>query len=388
MMEPPSRGPVTLIVTIALIALVGALGAAIFLAASKSKKPPQAEVTPTPAPTPISVGTPTPKTTPTPDPLGDDIKHAEDAAALEDYFSALTQLANLQRKYPQDTTRLKSATDSIIAKLGSETDDFLTTEQLGRLAELLEDASQRGSTPAQMLLGKSYLSNDPGKAFSYFYRAANDGKNSEAMYQVGDLYASGRGMEQRDYEHAVEYFQKAGLYPQAIYSLGECYYFGNGVLKDNKRAWELLNTAANQYDNRNAQLLLGDMFQNGELGKPNYGEAARLYGEASKKGLMDARAKLILMEFMGRTVDGKPATGEPVLKHDTQVAMVEQFKQEADRGNRLAMFYYASCLLSPDLGLEDDKAGREWMEKSAANGCVFAQQFCDRNKWKYAQPPR
>ncbi|MGH8046099.1 MAG: protein kinase domain-containing protein [Chthoniobacterales bacterium] len=390
-MESSSRRktPITLVVTLALAVLVVALVAAIFLAGRHFQKPQQAGVTPTPTATPIAVATPVP--TPPPDPrkvaLDEAIKRAEDMAAIEDYAGALNLLKNLETQYPEAVAALQARADGVIAKLGGETEDFLTPEQLGQLSDLLQAASQRGSTPAQMLLGKSYLPDAPGKAFNYFYLAATKGRNSEAMFQLGDLYASGRGMEKPDYPQAVHWFQEAGLHPQAMYSLGECYYFGNGVPRDFKRAWELLNIAANQYGNRNAQLLLGDMFQRGELGKPNYAEAARLYGEAAKKGLNDARAKLILMEFMGQTVDGKPVTGEPVLKFETQKAQVERFKEEADRGNRLAMFYYASCLLSPNLGIADQKAGRELMEKSASMGCTAAKQFCDENDWKYTQPP-
>jgi serine/threonine protein kinase/TPR repeat protein len=383
---PPRRAgfPTSLLVTIGLVIAAGVLVAAILV--FREKPVPTADATPTPTATPLVVATPTP--TPTPDPLGDDIKRAEDMAAVENYADALGLLRGLREKYPQDTTRLKTATENIIAKLGSETDDFLTGERLEHLADLLDDASQQGSTAAQMILGKSHLPSDPKRAFNYFYLAAENGGNSEARYQLGELYASGKGMEQRDYTRAVEQFQKAGFHPQAIYSLGECYYLGNGVAKDNKRAWELLNVAANQYDNQYAQLLLGDMYQNGELGKPNYGEAARLYSAAAKKGLQDATAKLILMEFMGRIVDGKAVAGEPKLDHNTQVAMVERFRQEAERRNRLAMYYYALCLLGEELGIQDTVAGREWMTKSATMGCEVAQKFCKKNGWSYTEPPR
>lgn len=383
--QPAARGlPISLTVTVGLVVAAGVLVAGIFLMGSRPEKPQPAVASPTPV---VVIATPTPKPTPTPDPLGDDIKRAEDMATLEDYVGALGELERLRDKYPRDGARLQKATENILAKLGSETDDFLTTDQLARLGDLLEDASQRGSTAAQMLLGKSYLAKDPGKAFGYYYLAANDGKNSEAMYQVGDLYASGRGMESRDYANAVKYFEMAGFHPQALYSLAECYYFGNGVPKDNKRAWELLNIAANQYGNRYAQLLLGDMFSRGELGTPNYAEAARLYEQAAKR-LLDARAKLILMEFMGQIVNGKPVSGEPAPSHEGQVAAAEKFRQEAGQGNPLAMYYYARCLLGTELGMHDEKAGREWMEKSASMSCAAAQEFCDQRGWKYTLPPR
>jgi serine/threonine protein kinase/TPR repeat protein len=391
--EPPARKrpPVALFVAIGLVLLAAVLGGAIFVMGNRPA--PQTEATPTPSPTPVVVvaTTPTPVPTPTPDPrkvaLDEAVKRADDMAVLEDYVGAFHLLDELFAQYPEAQDRLKAETDKVAAKLGSETNDFLLKDRLVELSGLLEAASDRGSTPAQMILGQSYLDPDPVKAFKYFYLAADKGGNSEAAYQVGDLYASGRGMEKRDYGKAVEFFQKAGMHSRAIYSLGECYYFGNGVERNPARAWELLNLAANHYGDRYAELLLGDMYQGGVLGKPNYGEAARLWKAAANKGLDDAKAKLILMEFMGQTVDGKAVSGAPTTAIETQKAQALRFKEEADRGNRLAMYYYGQILLGSQLGLQDKKAGREMIEQSASMGCGAAQEFCKKQPgWKYTSP--
>lgn len=66
-----------------------------------------------------------------------------------------------------------------------------------------------------------------------------------AQYNLGAMYATGRGVE-RDYEKAVELYQQAaeqGL-PQAQYSLGIMFENGKGVGKDLTRAEELFRKAA------------------------------------------------------------------------------------------------------------------------------------------------
>jgi TPR repeat protein len=358
----PSRSPVAALIVSGLVVLAG-IAIAIFATNSSLKK-----------------------SATEPDPAS--MRRVEDLAASENYVAALTLLEELLAKYPNSAAQLEDVMDSVMAKLGSETDDFLTPDQLAKLTRFLEKASRRGSTAAQMLLAKSYLPNDPARAFQYFHLAATDGRNSEAMYQLGDMYESGRGVDGRDDSRAVEWFQKAGFHPQAIYALGECYYYGNGVPQDYRRAWELLNTAANEYGNRNAQVLLGDLYHDGRLGGPNYAEAARLWQAAAAQGLQDARTKLILMIFTGEMVDGHVVKKNPAPSDAGKKLAAEQFKREANTGNRSSMYYYAQCLLGLVPGLENPGKGREQMEKAASMGDVQAQQFCDRNGWKYAPAPR
>jgi TPR repeat protein len=306
-------------------------------------------------------------------------------------LSTLNELGPIS---PEATARLKEETEKIIAKLGSETDDLLGTDQLAQLGDLLETASQRGSVSAQMLLGKSYLASDPPRAFKYFYLAATDGKNSEAMYKLGDMYASGHGVEGQDIEKAVGWFKQAAdlLYPPAIYALGECYYFGKGFggKPDYARACELLQLAANIHGNRYAQMLLGDLYHDGKLGNANYVEAARLWEAAATQGLEDARTKLIVMIYNGEIVNGKPVTGRPDRDKADRKAAFEQFKESASKGNRSSMFYYAMCLLGgvPGVVKPDEAAGRKQMVIAAERGDLQAQEWCRKNGEKFAPPPR
>ena len=394
---PRPRSPLPLLVTIVLLVLVAVLGGAVLMLLPRLQTALKAGQ-PTPAPVPAASATPTPIPTPSPTPTPDPrqvaldaaVKRVQDMAVLEQYVGALNLLEDLEHDYPEASERLKNETEKIVAKLGSETDDWLSAERLKSLGDLLDGASQRGSTSAQMLLGESWLPTDPAKAFKYFALAATQGNNSEAMYQLGELCASGSGMDRRDYAEAVKWYQKAAafLHPQAIYSLGECYYYGKGVDQDYRHAYGLLQMAANTYSNRYAQVLLGDLYLDGKLGKPNYVEAARLLQAAAAQGMDDARTKLIFMFFNGEIVDGKPVTGTPQPDKVDKKAAVAQWKAEAEKGNRSSMYYYAMCLLGVVPEVEDLKAGQEQMIKAASMGDKEAQMRCQKYGWKYAVPPR
>jgi TPR repeat protein len=357
------------------------------------------EATPTPAP--IAKATPEPgptkPTTPAPDPheaaLAAAIRNAQDMAVLENYEGALNLLDDLLRGNPNDADRIKGETEKIIAKLGSETSDWLSPERLKTLGSLLDDASQRGSMAAQMLLAKSYLPDDPDRAFKYFFLAASNG-NSEAMSELGDLYADGRGgMGQRDYAEAVKWYGKAAdlYYPPAIYALAECYYTGKGFdgKRDVAKAYEKLRLAAYGYGERHAEVLLGDLFRNGEVGDaPNYVEAARLWQKAAAKGDDEAKTKLIVMAYNGEILNGVPVTGKPDPDRADAMGAFAQFKAEAENDNRSSMYYYSLCLLGAIHGVEDSALGREMMIKAATLGDRQAQKFCSERNWKFGEAPR
>lgn len=391
------RSSLPLVITVVLVSLAAILIGVILLIAPRLKNAFQAGTHEAP-PAQVVTSTPTPSPAPTPQPdarkvaLDDAIKRAQDMAVLENYVGALGTLNDLVPLYPEAADQLKVETEKITAKLGSQTDDLLSADQLVSLGDLLEAASQRGLVSAQMLLGKSYLATDPTKAFNYFYLAATNGKNSEAMYQLGDMWASGHGVDGRDIKKAVDWFQQSArlLYPPAIYALGECYYFGKGFdgKPDYARAFDFLQLAANQYGNRYAQMLLGDLYHDGKLGGANYVEASRLWEAAAAQGLDDARTKLIVMVYNGEIVNGKPVTGKLDRDKADRKAAFEQFKESASKGNRSSMFYYAMCLMGgvPGVVEPDEAAGRKQMVIAAEHGDAQAQGWCRQNGVEFSPP--
>jgi serine/threonine protein kinase/TPR repeat protein len=394
------RSPLPLIIAGTLLVMIAVLAGAILLVLPRLQMALHAgqQAAATPSPTPVVVEAtptpvPTPAPTPTPDPrvvaLNDAIKRVQDKAMSNDYVGALNLLDDLGRTNPEASQRIKDETEKTLAKLGSETNNsVLEPDRLKQLNDLLEAAAERGSVSAQMLLGMSYKTSDPTNSFKYLFLAATEGKNSEAMFQIGNLYANGHGV-QKDLFEAVKWFEKAGLlHPMAVYSLGECYYFGKGVPRsepDFKRAFQYLQLAANQYGNTRAQVLLGDMYHNGDLGKPNYVEAARLWKAAVDQNSDDARTKLIYMQFAGEMINGIPLKEANLEKADQKSAF-EQFKAEAERGNVSSMFYYARCLLGVMPDVANPKLGQEVLMKAAALGHLGAQDLCRQYKWDYTKP--
>jgi serine/threonine protein kinase/TPR repeat protein len=381
---------VALVLIVALLAgiawiLVPRLQAA--LQAGQHSPTPAPTATPSPSPL-VAETTPTPMPTPTATPSVFDaaIKRVQDLGVAGNYVAALGTIDDLARDYPVQAVRLRDETEKLTAKLRAETPgDKLTPEQLTQLAPVLESAAQRGSTSAQMLLGKSYLADRPADAFKYFYTAATDGKNSEAMYQIGSLYAAGQGTD-KDLAKAVEFFEKsAGLfYPPAIYALGECYFFGKGVPQNSALAIKNLQLAAS-YDNPQAQNLLGDIARKGLMGKPDYAEAFRLWSRATQQGWLDAQANLGVMYWMGEIIDGKPATKPDRDKADLKTA-VQLWKEGADKGNASCMYFYAICLLGdgvPGVLEPDEKAGRTLMVAAAEHGNPQARKWCRDHDVKF-----
>ena len=144
--------------------------------------------------------------------------------------------------------------------------------QQGNYAEAVKwfgQLAEQGNTSAQYNLGICYgegngVAQDYVEAVNWFRKSAERG-NAAAQYRLGNCYYAGKGVEQ-DYELAKEWYLNAvhGFYDQndknmesglldpvtgpqvvdAIYELGKCYYFGNGVNQDYSLALELYAVAA------------------------------------------------------------------------------------------------------------------------------------------------
>jgi hypothetical protein len=104
----------------------------------------------------------------------------------------------------------------------------------------------------------------PNKACPESHKPARD---AESYYQLGEKYYHGLGVK-RDDEVAVFYYTKAAKngHQQAQYLLGCFYYYGTSVQQNHTEALKWLTQAADQH-HAPAQYLLGFMYQYG-LGVP------------------------------------------------------------------------------------------------------------------------
>lgn len=170
------------------------------------------------------------------------------------------------------------------------------------LQDFIEDA-QKEDIKAQYLTGVCYeggngVEQDYSKAAEYYMIAAKRGL-AIAQYRLGLLYYHGRGVA-KDLLEAESWFMKAAEKNEegAHYYLGLCYY-GREVYKD-----ALINLKiASDQGIKEAQYLLGTLYENG-LGTPqDFREAFRWYQMSAEQDMAEACYKTGLCYEYGAGVE-------------------------------------------------------------------------------------
>ena len=172
--------------------------------------------------------------------------------------------------------------------------------------ELLHQASELGSPFAQAELGNMYSSGrgveqDDAEAVRWYRRAAAQGSGA-AQVSLGHMYIDGRGVERNPAE-ALRWYRLAAEQDivNAQYALGFSYATGRGVAQDPAEAARWYRLAADQ-GNAEAQYNLGGMYAQG-VGVPvDEAEAVRLFRSAAVQGLSEAQYDLGVMYAAGRGV--------------------------------------------------------------------------------------
>ena len=250
-------------------------------------------------------------------------------------------------------------------------------DDLAQLRQPLEKAASLDTISSQMLLGEMLRQTDPDDALKWFTAAGNLGQ-TEAMVLAGQMMASGRGVEAPDLLGAASWFSKAAEKGDSVglYTLAECHLFGKGVPKDPTRAIELL-TAASALNNPRAMNLLGDLYRKGVPGviKPNFDESVRLFSQAKELGFLDAQGNLGVLYIYGQGVP------------KDEMKAVALFRDGAEKGNPLCMYFYAMCF-DGGVGIEKDpESARSWYVRAAQGGNRTAIDWCKKNNIPLASPP-
>ena len=123
--------------------------------------------------------------------------------------------------------------------------------------------------------------------------------------------------------------------------------------------------------------LLGDLYRKGvpDLIEPNFDESVRLFSQAKDLGFLDAQGNLGVLYIYGQGVpkDEKKA--------------VALFRDGAEKGNPLCMYFYAMCF-DGGVGVSRDReAAREWYVRAAQGGNRTAIEWCKKNNIPLASPP-
>ena len=139
------------------------------------------------------------------------------------------------------------------------------------------------------------------KGFKSLKALAEKG-DTRAQYNLGNMYADGRGVE-KDAKEAARWYRKAAEQGSALAqsNLGAMYAKGEGVLEDNKEAVKWWRKGAEQ-GNATSQFNLGVRYAYGKGVERDAKEAVRWYRMAAEQGIADAQNNLGLMYDNGEGV--------------------------------------------------------------------------------------
>ncbi len=330
---------------------------------------------PTPDPTPSTTPTPTP---PPVDHVAAAIEESGDHAAVGDFQAAFATLTTLDPTDARDP-RVSQAYESLSARLRSESTDLTPFEAP------LQSAADSDSLSATYLLANLYDQRGLAQqAFPLYLEAAKAG-DAEAMTKTGAAYAAGWGTDQ-SWPQSIDWFTRAAAAgdPSADYALGECYALGKGVPKDTAKAFVHLDLAARAYDHILAKTLLADLYLNGDFGSANNAEAFRLFTEAANQGSLVAKAKLGVMIYSGKVVDGAPIEGKPTPSKEGYREAFQIFAEGAAQDHPLSLYYHA-LLLNSGTGTpeKDPVTARSQFIRAARAGEKNAIAWCRQNNVAY-----
>ena len=177
--------------------------------------------------------------------------------------------------------------------------------------------------------------------------------NPGALAALGDLYFSGRGVD-RDQALAFNLFEtaaKAG-HPGAMVQIGYAYLEGTGTEKDLETAREWLTRSADT-GNVAAMAYLARSYREPYTDEPDPDEARRWYELAQSSGSRDAVVALAYMHQNGEFGEADPARA------------AELFAAAAEEGSSSASVSLAHLYLT-GIGVEADPARAKTLFESAA----------------------
>lgn len=171
---------------------------------------------------------------------------------------------------------------------------------------------------------RAYYAGDTAEALDGLQSAAESG-HPAAQWKLGRMYADGDGVTRDDLK-AFEYFNRiiaahaedAPTSPQAPFvanafvEVGSYYMTGidNSAVQPNvDRAREIFTYAASYFGDALAQLNLGRMYLDGIGGDRDARQAARWFLLAARKGQLDAQVRLGELLTSGQEIEPNPVHG-------------------------------------------------------------------------------
>jgi TPR repeat protein len=150
---------------------------------------------------------------------------------------------------------------------------------------------------------------------------------------------------------------------EELYKIGCKYYIGDGVPKDEMRAFERFSKAAEK-GHEEAEEALGVFYERGIAVEKNYEKAAEWYQRAAEKGSADASLNLGNLYFNHRVGYG-----------NEQENAFYWFLKSAERGNEQAQCLVGVCYYYNKGVPKDYEKAVEWFSKAAEQGYADAQYY-------------
>jgi len=208
---------------------------------------------------------------------------------------------------------------------------------------------------------QAYKKKDYLRALIEFRSLAEQG-NTDALYNLGQMYRLGEGVQQNDAE-AVKWYLLAAEKgdADAQYNLGQMYRQGIGVPQDNAEAvkWYLL--AAKQ-SNVNAQAKLKAM--NGKKNVPrNNADVVNRTNISTKKNDVQKRAK----------PEPEYSKGKDMPQDNVEAEAIKQIRLVAEQGNAKAQSNLGVVYATGQGVPQDYKEAVKWFRLAAEQGDADAQ---------------
>lgn len=241
------------------------------------------------------------------------------------------------------------------------------TYSYDKVHHYMQIAAEGGNKEAMTALGNfRYRSDKYSEALKWYSKAEELG-DCEAMLNIGNMYALGKGVPQ-DNEKAVEWWEKAAENDNvnAQATLGRCYLFGNGgVTVDKDKAEKWLRKAADSDDAESAYYLASHLetFYGDEA---NYVDVAYYYMVAANQGHADAQASLGLLYWEGKGVE------------KSQKKAAGWYIEAASNGSGIGMYNAAYCYYLGKGVKQDKEKAKQYFKAAAALGVPNAKEILEK----------
>ncbi len=242
---------------------------------------------------------------------------------------------------------------------------------------------------------KLYQTKRYSEAFKKFEQAVQyDPDNARAIYNLGCCYEFGQGVSENE-ALAIKWYRKAAEQGEAAaqYAIGIHLEHGIGVVQSQTEAAQWFRKAAEQ-GNANAQYSLAGCFEFGAGVVKNKAEAIKWYQKSAEQG--NAESKKELERLIGKTIklpangaetQWKPTEdqrkaehankeGEKLCQEKLYDEAFAKFKQaiEFDPNNAYAQYNIGECY-DFGQGIAENKAEAvKWYKKAAERGYAKAQR--------------